>query len=167
MSTKQLELASIRSRGSGFTLVELLVSLAIMAVLATVVWPLAELAHRQQKEEELRHALRTIRDALDAHKDAVDEGRIRLPADASGFPSSLTDLTQGVPDAKSPRSEKIYFLRALPRDPFAAQDLPAEATWALRSYESPPEAPAPGKDVFDVKSKSAEVGTNGVPYSKW
>jgi len=76
-------------------------------------------------------------------------------------------LTGGVADITSPRGDKIYFLRSLPRDPFADPQMSPEDTWAVRSYQSPPEKPEPGKDVFDVKSRSTEIGTNGVPYSRW
>jgi general secretion pathway protein G len=158
---------SMNRQPRGFTLVELLVTLAILATLASVAWPLAELAHRQRKEEELRHALRTIRDALDAYKDAADAGRIRLSVGSSGYPADLVELVSGVPDIKSPRGDKIYFLRSLPRDPFADDTLPADQTWAKRSYQSAPEKPEPGVDVFDVKSTSRELGTNGVAYREW
>jgi general secretion pathway protein G len=164
---KHLFWGSMNRRSRGFTLVELLVTLAILATLASVAWPLAELAHRQRKEEELRHALRTIRDALDAYKDAADAGRIRLGVGSSGYPADLVELVSGVPDIKSPRGDKIYFLRSLPRDPFADDTLPAHQTWAKRSYQSSPEKPEPGADVFDVKSRSRELGTNGVAYREW
>lgn len=156
-----------RVRAGGFSLVELLVTVAILSTLASAAWPLAELAHRQRKEEELRSALRAIRDALDAYKDAADAGRIELKPSASGYPPSLAVLTDGVRDIKSPSGAKIYFLRSLPADPFAPTRLPAADTWTLRSYASPPERPLPGEDVFDVKSRSSETGTNGVPYTHW
>ena len=56
-----------------------------------------------------------------------------------------------MPDARAP-GQMHYFLRKLPRDPFADPALPAEATWALRSYQSPPDRPEPGRDVYDVRS---------------
>jgi general secretion pathway protein G len=73
----------------------------------------------------------------------------------------------GIPDAKSTTGAKLYFLRRIPRDPFADPSIPAARTWALRSYASPPDAPAPGKDVFDVASQSFELGLNGISYRRW
>lgn len=156
------------TEGRGFSLVEMLVVIAIMAVLATIGMPLAELSHQRTKEEELRRALRDIRGALDAYKRLVDEGRVARAADGSGYPPSLDALTMGVPDAKGPPGRLIYVMRSLPRDPFAPADLAiASETWAPRSYASPPTDPRAGNDVFDVHSRSAAVGLNGRPVSTW
>ncbi|MFN3717093.1 MAG: hypothetical protein ACK4R8_10260, partial [Thiobacillus sp.] len=62
----------------------------------------------------------------------------------------------------------LYFLRRLPRDPFYPDaSVPAAETWGLRSYASPPDAPVPGRDVFDVHSLSTAKGLNGLPYREW
>ena len=152
----------------GFSLVELLVVIAIMAVLASIGLPLAELSHRRTQEEELRRALRDIRNAIDAYKRMVDAGRIVRAADASGYPPRLDILSEGVPDAQSPQGTKLYFLRRLPRDPFAPQGVAdAAETWGLRSYASSPNNPQPGRDVYDIYSRSAGVGLDGIPYRRW
>jgi general secretion pathway protein G len=152
----------------GFTLVELLITVAIVATLASIALPLTELAAQRSKETELRRALREIRDALDAYKRASDEGRIQRSADQSGYPSTLAALVEGVTDAKSPTGPKIYLLRRLPPDPlYPDPKAPPERTWGLRSYESPPHEPRPGRDVFDVHSLSEREGLNGVPYNRW
>ncbi len=152
----------------GFTLVELLVVIALVAVLASIGFPLMELSHQRNQEDDLRRSLREIRGALDTYKRLVDEGRIQRAADASGYPPSLEILVNGAKDATSAQGGKIYFLRSLPRDPFASIDiLQPEATWELRSYASPADNPSEGKDVFDVHSKSQGVGLNGVPYRVW
>jgi general secretion pathway protein G len=156
-----------RYRATGFSLIELLVVIAIMGVLASVGLPLAELSRQRTKEEDLRRSLREIRTALDAYKQLVDVGSIQRAADGSGYPPSLEILASGVDDARSPQRTKLYLLRKLPRDPFASVESSSAETWALRSYASPPDAPAPGKDVFDVHSMAAGVGLNGVPYSQW
>jgi general secretion pathway protein G len=119
------------------------------------------------KEHELKSALREIRDAIDTYKQAADEGRIEKPADASGYPPSLDVLVEGVSDIKSPERRMIYFLRRLPRDPFAPDYLETKETWAKRCYASPPDDPYEGDDVFDVFSKAEGTGLNGVPYREW
>lgn len=153
----------------GFTLIELIVTVAIMGILVSAALPLAELAAKRTKERELRQSLRQIRTALDEYKRAVDEGRVARKADESGYPPSLEVLVEGVPDAKDPAKKRlIYFLRRVPRDPLADDAALAPArTWGLRSYESPPDAPREGRDVFDVHSLAPGVGLNGVPYREW
>lgn len=152
----------------GFTLIELMVTLAIVALLATIVLPVAEISVQRQKEQDLRTALRDIRMAIDAYKRGVDEGRIVRTINGSGYPKDLATLVQGVPDARDPKGRKIFFLRQLPRDP-TFPDLQADPakTWGKRSYASEPEAPREGEDVFDIYSLSEQVGLNGVPYRQW
>jgi general secretion pathway protein G len=146
---------------SGFTLIEMLIAAAIVALLATVALPLAEVTVQRGKEQQLRSALRELRGAIDAYKRAVDEGRIERKADRSGFPPSLTVLVEGVKDARSPKDERIYFLRRLPRDPLTGEQ------WGLRSYASPHDSPQAGDDVYDVFTRSSSVGLNGVAYKEW
>lgn len=154
--------------GPGFTLVEMLVVVAIVAVLSSIAFPLAELAHRRAKEEELRQALRDIRTAIDSYKRMVDTGYIVRSVDGSGYPPSLRALVDGEVNARTESAGRIYFLRSLPRDPFAPETISdPEKTWAPRSYESPPQDPRLGRDIFDVHSMSAGVGLNGRPYREW
>jgi general secretion pathway protein G len=153
----------------GFTLVELVAALAILAVLASVAVAPLRLERQRMQERELRSALREIRDALDAHKRLVDEGRIaKAGPSASGFPPSLDELARGIRDVSKPNAPTIYLLRRLPRDPFEKDtSIPAARTWGLRSYASAPDRPQPGADVFDVYSKAPGTGLNGVPYREW
>ncbi|RJP70082.1 MAG: type II secretion system protein [Comamonadaceae bacterium] len=153
----------------GFTLIELVVTMAIVGILASVAVPLVELNVQRAREHELRSALRQIRGALDAHRRATEEGRVLARAGGSGYPRSLDDLVNGVPDAKSPTTTaRIFFLRRLPRDPFQPdRDLTAAQTWGLRAYGSPPDAPVEGEDVYDVYSRSGRTGLNGQPYREW
>ena len=155
-------------RRRGFTLIELLVTLAIVAVLALFSVEVAEVAVQRADEAELRHALREIREAIDAYKTAVDEGRILRSAQSSGYPPSLQAPVDGVEDAKDPAKKKIYFLRRIPRNPMddtSATD-PAD-TWGKRAYASEPDDPQEGDDVYDVFSTSGAIGLNGVAYDKW
>jgi general secretion pathway protein G len=158
---------SVRCRAAGFTLIELVVAVGILALFATLALPLQELSVKRSQEADLRAALRDIRAGLDAYKQAVDDGRIQLGAGGSGYPRSLMLLVSGVRDAKSPTGMPIHFLRRIPRDPFADPQLKPEETWGLRSYASPWDDPQPGDDVFDVHSLSDGVGINGVPYREW
>jgi general secretion pathway protein G len=151
----------------GFTLIELVITVAIVAVLASVAMPLNELVVQRAKEQDLRRALRELRDGIDAYKQASDEGRIVKRAGESGYPRRLEDLAAGVEDQKNPKKERIYFLRRIPRDPFAPEALAAAETWGKRSYASPPEEPRDGDDVFDVFSLSTATGINGRPYKEW
>ena len=152
----------------GFTLIELVITVAIVAVLASVAMPLHELVAQRAKEQDLRRALREMREAIDAYKEASDEGRIEKRVGQSGYPPSLPALVEGVIDQKNPRKERVYFLRRIPRDPFTIDPQVADAdTWGKRSYASPPNEPAEGEDVFDVYSLATGTGINGRPYREW
>ncbi|OGA23609.1 MAG: general secretion pathway protein GspG [Betaproteobacteria bacterium RIFCSPLOWO2_02_FULL_67_19] len=153
---------------SGFTLIELVITVAIIAVLASVALPLNEIVVQRGKEQDLRRALREVREAVDVYKQASDEGRIQKRVGDSGYPKRLEDLVEGVEDQKNPKKEKIYFLRRVPRDPFASDPgLTAVETWGKRSYASPPDDPKEGDDVFDVFSLASSKGINGRPYREW
>jgi len=144
-----------------------MIVLAIAGVLASALVPLSELSAKRSKERELRSALREIRGALDDYKRLWDEGRFTKAIGETGYPPSLAILVEGAVDANSEKGQRVYLLRRLPRDPFADPDLPAVATWGVRSYASPPDSPSPGRDVFDVYPLSNGIGLNGVPYRQW
>ncbi len=155
-----------RKAQRGFTFIELMITLSILATLAMVAAPMAQVALQREKEHQLRAALIEIREAIDAYKRAADNGRIKLAMGESGYPKKLEDLVTGMPDQRSPRKQNMYFLRRIPRDPFA----PAEASgtgWAMRSYASPPDNPSEGEDVFDISSRSTVMGLNGIPLKQW
>jgi len=158
--------ASVRRPG-GFTLIEMLVVLAMLAVLAGAARPLLEMSVQRAREHELRAGLRTLRGALDAYKRAVESGQLRSGPGDSGYPPNLDVLVNGVTDIKTPDGRKLYFLRRLPRDPFADASAPAAETWGLRAADSPPDEPRPGKDVFDVYSRSERRALDGSRLRDW
>jgi len=156
------------SRAGGFTLIELVITLAIIGLLATAAMPLAQLVSKREKEAELRASLREIRTAIDAYHHAAETGHIKLEIGQSGYPPDLATLYTGVEDAASEKKNNLYFLRRIPRDPFFPDaSVSAEQTWGLRSYASPADDPQPGDDVYDVYSLSRAKGLNGIAYRQW
>lgn len=152
----------------GFTLIELVITVGIVGVLASMAVPLKEMVVKRGQERELRVALREIRGALDAYKRAVDEGKAQASVGDSGYPKTIEELAAGIDDAGSAERHKIYFLRKLPRDPMHPDaSLAAAQTWGKRSYASAPEEPREGSDVYDVYSLASGRGLNGVPYREW
>ena len=145
----------------GFTLIELLAVLAILAALVAMALPMAELTVRRERETELKQALWEIRDAIDRYKHMADAGLIQQ-SPPSGYPPDLQTLVAG---AKTNTATIAYFLRRIPQDPFVP--VAANGGWALRSYRSPPDHPEAGDDVFDVHSRSAEIGLDGTALAQW
>jgi general secretion pathway protein G len=158
----------------GFTLVELLVVMAILSILVMAVIPLSQNLIIAKKERDLKHALWEIRDAIDRHKQYVDEKKI-IPESSSinGYPRTLNSLVEGAVRSDdglgnmSQNMSKHYFLRRIPRDPFAPLDTPADTHWGLRSYESMADNPQTGADVYDIYSKISGKALDGTNYKDW
>ncbi|WP_410209734.1 type II secretion system protein [Aquirhabdus sp.] len=155
-------------KSRGFTLIEMLVTVSLVAILASVIVPITQMSIQRVKEQELKRDLREIRSAIDAYKEAGDNGRIYRTADSTAYPESLQTLVNGVVDVKDPKGRKIYFMRRIPIDPMAeSSTVSPELTWGLRAYRSEPDNPQAGDDVYDVHSLSGRLGLNGRPYKEW
>lgn len=156
-------------RKCGFTLIEMLIVVAMLGILASAAFPLVKLNAQREREHDMRVALRQIRTAIDDYKKASDEGRMLKQTGASGYPRSLDELVKGIEDASTPEKKRLYFLRRIPRDPMFPGDatVPAAETWGMRAYSSSPTEPRSGEDVYDIYSLSSKTGLNGVPYREW
>lgn len=149
----------------GFTFIELLVTLVLIGILASVVLPMASILTRQAQERELKQSLMEIRNAIDAYKVASDRNEIKAEfKTTSGYPQNLKVLL-GVPNQYG--NKTIRFLRKIPKDPFSDTQVDAEKSWILRSYDSEFDKPQEGNDIYDIYSSSNKNGLNGISYRKW
>jgi len=155
---------------AAFTLIEMLVTLALVGIAATVVLPYTALVEARTKESELRLALRSLRQAIDQYKAAADAGLIEKKTGDSGYPPNLDILVTGVARSSTfgMNASPLVFLRKIPRDPFFPDRTVAPAeSWNTRAYGSPPGDFSPGKDVFDVSSKSRRSALDGSQLGDW
>ncbi|BCR05763.1 type II secretion system pseudopilin PulG [Desulfuromonas versatilis] len=156
----------------GLTLVELIIAMAILAILAAAVLPMAEVTVKRTKELELRRALRTIRTAIDdyhadflkaAYPEAGQPRRYTPAIDETGYPEELEDLVEGTDWGGLYQFKKKY-LRRIPKDPFDKYD----EGWGLRSYADEPDSTVyGGEDIYDVYSQSEETALDGTIYNTW
>lgn len=144
------------------TLLELIIACAILLVLSSAALPIARFSVQRHKEAELRYDLETMRDAIDAYRDAADKQQIHTQPGASNYPPDLDTLVKGVPLAAS-GDKRIRFLRKVPVDPMTGR-----ADWGLRGVEDDADSLTwGGKDVFDVYSTSTGTAMNETKYSDW
>jgi general secretion pathway protein G len=144
---------------SGLTLVELIITVAIVAILASAALPVARFEARRERERELRRDLWEMRDAIDRYKDAADRGGIQIKADSLGYPPDLQTLVDGV----TVQDKKVRFLRSIPVDPMTKT-----ADWGLRSNQDDADSSSwGGQNVFDVYTKSDATSLDGTKYSTW
>jgi general secretion pathway protein G len=146
----------------GFTILEMIATMAIMLILAGAALPLARTHAQRLKEEELQRDLREIRTAIDHYKDLSDQGLIAVEPDTFGYPPDLETLVNGVP-VKGIEDVKYKFLRRIPVDPMTGQ-----TDWVLRSMQDDPDADMwGGQNVYDVHSSSTATALDGTTYSSW
>jgi general secretion pathway protein G len=172
-------MAGLRQRKKGFTLVEMLVTLTILAILAAAIMPIAKTAVKREKEIELRRNLRLVREAIDAYKKLADEKMIEVEEDQEGYPPDLETLVKGVevkagqaqsqaplgqPAAKTSSEKKtVKFLRRIPMDPMTGS-----IEWGLRSYQDEPDSDNwGGENVYDIYTKSLGTALDGTKYRDW
>ncbi|MGZ5423054.1 MAG: type II secretion system protein [Candidatus Aminicenantales bacterium] len=153
----------------GFTLVELIVALSIVAVLAMLALPLGKMAVKRTNEIELQRALRTMREAIDAYKKLADEKKFEVDEETEGYPPTLETLVKGVEiqdkDSKGKAGAKktVKFLRRIPKDPMTDS-----YDWGLRSYQDDFDSDAWGEEnVYDVYTKSPAIALDGTKYKDW
>jgi general secretion pathway protein G len=147
---------------SGLTLVELIICVAIVALLASAAIPIARFQVKRTKERELRRDLWEMRDAIDHYKDAADKGAFQIKADSLGYPPDLQTLVDGV-EVTAAQGKKVKFLRKIPTDPMTNS-----TDWGLRSNQDDTDSDSfGGQNVFDVHSKSTGTALDGTKYSTW
>ncbi|HTU03518.1 MAG TPA: type II secretion system protein [Candidatus Sulfotelmatobacter sp.] len=146
----------------GVTLIELLVSIAVLGVLASAAMPLLFVSTTRSRELELRRTLRHVRDGLDRFKaeydkakansrDALPEFRKLVSADRSGYPLTFEEMVQ------------TKILRRVPQDPMSS-----DGKWVLLSYSDNPDTSlSDGKDIYDIHSASKAVALDGTTYDTW
>jgi general secretion pathway protein G len=157
---KALRTISASRKGEqGLTLVELMVTVAILSILASAVYPMVRMNAKRENERILRRDLWEMRNAIDHYKDASDLGSIQIKVDSQGYPPDLDTLVNGV-DIKG---KKMRFLRRIPIDPMTGH-----AEWGFRSMKDDPTSDSyGGQSVFDVYSKSTRTALDGTKYSEW
>jgi len=146
-------------REAGLTLVELIVTVAILAILAGAAVPVARFQVKREKERELHYDLWQMRSAIDHYKDAADKGLFQIKLDSQGYPPDLDTLVNGV----DIQGKKVRFLRRIPVDPMTNN-----TDWGLRSMQDDPDSDSwGGQSVFDVYTKSGGTALDGTKYKDW
>jgi len=156
-------------RAHGFTLVEMIITLSLLAVLALSALPLGKMAVKRENEIELQRALRLVRESIDAWKKLADEKKIEVDEDTEGYPPTLEALVKGVEvqdknsTDKAARKRIVKFLRRIPKDPMTSS-----FDWGLRSYQDDPDSDVWGEEnVYDVYTKSQALALDGTRYRDW
>jgi len=160
------KMTKITSQRKGFTLIEMLVTLAILAIMAGAIMPLTKVAIKREKEIELRRNLRLMREAIDDYKRLADEKKIKVEEDTEGYPPDLETLVKGVEvqeKGKKSTTKMLKFLRRILKDPMTNS-----FAWGLRSYQDDPDSDIWGEEnVYDIYTKSQATALDGTKYKDW
>jgi len=152
----------LRTRARGYSLTELVMVVACILILTAAIVPVTRFSLQRQRELELHHDLRTMRDAIDDYKRLSDQGLIPIDLGTEGYPKSLEDLVKGV-DLVGQVKKKRRFLRKIPVDPMTGT-----AEWGLRSYQDEPDSRSWGRqNVYDVTSLSDGTALDKTKYKDW
>lgn len=153
----------------GFTLIEMLVTLTLLAILATAIFPLAKTVVKREREIELQRNMRIIREAIDVYKKLADEQKIEFDEDTEGYPPDLETLVEGVEvieegkEGEEPETQIVKFLRRIPKDPMTNS-----FEWGLRSYQDDLDSDVwGGENVYDIYTKSLATALDGTKYREW
>jgi general secretion pathway protein G len=154
----------------GFSFIELMVTLAIIGILASIVLPLTKVTVKRNKEIELRRSLREIRKSIDNYKIKFDELKTEFystkrdekkeelykkfkveEVDRMGYPLTLEELVE------------LKILRRIPEDPITGLQ-----KWETRSYSDAFDSKnTDGRNIYDIRSTSEEEALNGTKYCDW
>lgn len=163
----------LKKARNGFTLIEVLVVIAIVSILASAAMPLSRMTVKRAKEIELRNNLRTLRTAIDAFKKDCEGKKLSTvegycKADQDNYPETLEQLTQPLKLAGAADKVRKY-LRRIPRDPMTEIESPGNTNnWGLRSYTDAPDSNQwGGGNVYDLYSKNEAVALDGTKYNTW
>ena len=165
----------------GVTLLELLITLAIIFILASVALPITKVSTKRSQELELRQTLRTVRSAIDTfRRDWARDGDIlqgplcvknqlscKESTGLSGYPKSLEQLLKieltGEEAQVEGTSNIRRYLRRIPLDP-----LTGTTEWGLRCYQDEPDVDRwCGEDVFDIYTTSSRTALDKTKYREW
>jgi general secretion pathway protein G len=159
MAEPELSIRMGRAQERGLTLVELIITIALLSILASAAVPVTLFTIKRDKEHVLRRDLWEMRDAIDHYKDIADSGAVQIKVDGNGYPPDLETLVNGI----DIRGMKVRFLRRIPIDPMTGK-----ADWGLHSMQDDPKSDSfGGQAVFDVYSKSQGTALDGTKYSDW
>jgi general secretion pathway protein G len=154
-----MRMQSKHTREAGLTLVELIVTVAILAILAAAAVPVARFQIKRENERMLRYDLWQMRRAIDKYKDDADKGAFQTKIDSQGYPPDLQTLVDGV----DVHGKKVRYLRKIPTDPMTNG-----TDWGLRSMQDDPDSDSwGGQNVFDVYTKSDGTALDGTKYKDW
>jgi general secretion pathway protein G len=130
----------IRTGKSGFTMIELLIVMAVITILVSMAVPFYQKSIVRSKESVLRNNLFTLRTVIDEY--TMDKGKA---------PQTLQDLV----------SEG--YLRNVPMDPMTGSD----QSWKVIMEDAMTSVDQTEPGIFDVRSGSEKMSLEGTPYAEW